>query len=71
MNCSGKDTLFRYGMLLADLAELAKLNELQRKMATKAEDLVFALKRGEQITADEHLFLQSWTNARPKQERKS
>jgi hypothetical protein len=71
MNCSGKDTLFRYGMLLADLAELAKLNELQRKMATKAEDLVFALKRREPITADEHLFLRSWINAQPNKERKS
>jgi hypothetical protein len=61
----------RYGLLLADLAELAKVSELQRKMATKAEDLIFALKRGEQITADEHLFLRSWTNAQPKKGGKS
>ena len=63
---SGKDTLLRYGQLLADLAELNKLNELKQKMQTKAEDLVCQLERGEPITTDEHLFLRSWTNARPK-----
>ena len=63
---TGKDSLFRYGMLLADLAELQKLNEIKQKMQTKCEDLICQLERGEPITADEHLFLQSWTNARPK-----
>lgn len=63
---TGKDSLFRYGMLLADLAELQKLNELKQKMQTKAEDLVCQLERGEPITAEEHLFLNSWINARPK-----
>jgi hypothetical protein len=66
---SGKDTLFRYGQLLADMAELNKLNELKQKMQTKAEDLVCQLERGEPITADEHLFLRSWTNAQPKKKK--
>lgn len=63
---SGKDALLRYGQLLADMAELQKLNELKQKMQTKAEDLVCQLERGEPITCDEHLFLKSWTNAQPK-----
>lgn len=66
MSYSEKDSLSRYGLLLADMAELNKINQLKQNMKTTAEGLIAKLNAGQPITTDEHIFLRSWINSQPK-----